>query len=411
MDQLLPRESLAGLSYVTELQLEYAKRLLYATDRSLALSRLAAAATFSGQLDLAERALNDAMTAAQELEPGMVRDQRITSIVQSLMGLAEARLRDSSNPLPLGAEPPANPEPPARTEPTPPPPPAPGAAPPPAAAPATTPPAVVAPLPASERPDVIRKAAADWKHAGILAEQIVNPTYHSELLYRVADSMATGSQNIINTFPKLEGGTVTSAEGVNRSYGGLPDQLLQDATTLVLKIKRPVWRDRGLVAVGSAAAESKQFARAIETVRKIPQPEVRTDGLLKIADLQARKGDENGATVTYREAATAVASIPLDDPRAVLAGVLIDDLIAVGRFEDARRSVPLYPDEARRLIALGAIAEAQGRRGAGASALKWIREEMSPEYQSLLYRKVNNGLVSAIESNRSRELSSGGRER
>jgi hypothetical protein len=254
MDQLLPRESLAGLSYVTETQLEYAKRLMYATDRSLALSRIASAATFSAQLDLAERALNDATTAALELEPGMVRDQRITSIVQALMGLAEARLRDSSNPVPLATEQPANPEPPARTDPAPPPPPAPGAAPPPvvaipttppyAAAPGTTPPVVAPPLPVAERPDVIRKATADWKRAGILAEQIVNPTYQNELMYRVADSMATGSQNIINTFPKLDGGTVKSAEGVNRSYSGLPDQLLQDATTLVLKIKRPVWRDR-----------------------------------------------------------------------------------------------------------------------------------------------------------------------
>jgi hypothetical protein len=303
---------------------------------------------------------------------------------------------------------PAPPDAPGTVPTTPVPPIAPAAAPTAPAAPATpadpaTPPA----LPAMDRPDLIRKATSDWKRAGLLALQIANPTYKSEMIYRVADSMSAGSQTIINNFPKLDGGTVTSAAGVNRSYGGLPDQLLQNAATLVMKIERPVWRDRGLVAVASAAAESKQFARAIEIARKIPQPEVRTDGLIKIADLQARKGDEAGATATYREAAVSVASIPLDDPRAVLAGVLIDDLIAVGRFEDARMSVVLYPDEPRRLIALGAIAEQSGKRGAALSALKWIRELPSPEVQSLLYRKVNNGVVSAIESNRSRDLSSG----
>ncbi|MCA1686400.1 MAG: hypothetical protein LC745_10585 [Planctomycetia bacterium] len=160
--------------------------------------------------------------------------------------------------------------------------------------------------------------------------------------------------------------------------------------------------------MASSAAESRQFSRALEIARRIPQPEVRTDALLKIAETQARRGDPNGATATYREAAEAVASIPLADPRAVLAGVVIDNLIAVGRFEDARVSVALYPDEARRYVALGAIAESQGRRGAAASANAWINREVPPQYRSQLYRRVSNGVVSAIESNRTRDLSNRG---
>ncbi len=126
---------------------------------------------------------------------------------------------------------------------------------------------------------------------------------------------------------------------------------------------------------------------------------------LKVTETQARRGDPKGATQTYKEAAEAVASIPLDDPRAVLAGVLIDNLVAVGRFEDARASVGLYPDEPRRLVALGAIAESQGRRGAAKSAVAWIERDVPAQYRSQLYRRVSNGVVSAIENSRTRDLS------
>jgi hypothetical protein len=142
----------------------------------------------------------------------------------------------------------------------------------------------------------------------------------------------------------------------------------------------------------------------------IPQPEVRTDALVRIAEAQARPGgnDPDGATATYQEAARAVASIPLDDPRAVLAGVLIDNLISVGRFEDARRLVILYPDNDRRMLALGAIAESQGFRGASDTAIAWITREIPPEHRPFLYRRLRFGILAAIEQNRSRSLEPGG---
>jgi hypothetical protein len=90
----------------------------------------------------------------------------------------------------------------------------------------------------------------------------------------------------------------------------------------------------------------------------------------------------------------------------VLAGVLIDSLISVGRFDDARACIVLYPDESRRLIALGAVAESQGRRGSGLAALQWINAMTATSNdRSWLYRKVNNGIVAAIEDNRRRDLS------
>ena len=118
--------------------------------------------------------------------------------------------------------------------------------------------------------------------------------------------------------------------------------------------------------------------------------------------IQSRIKDEEGATKSFSLAAKSVASIPLDDPRAILAGVLIDSLVSVGRFEDAIASVGLYPTEPKKWIALGAIAESQGRRGDARSALAWINRDIPAAQRSFLYRRVSNGVVTAIEQNRNK---------
>ncbi len=378
-------ESGVGTSIITERHLYYARRIPAAADRSLALSRIAGAAVFSAQLDVAEKALDDATTAGMLIPAGLVRDQRLTSIITALMTLAEARLREGRGDT----------------------------APPPAVDPAATTkdapakPAEALPLP-PDRNKLISLAQEDWLRAANLARKLGSPTYRSEMMYKVADGMAYASQTIVNEFPGADSGTDGGSKAINSSFGGLPDQLLKDAAALASAIERPVWHDRALVAVATAAAESKQFFRALSIVRLVPQPEVRSDGLLKIAEIQARRGDPKGATATYLETAEAVASVPLVDVRGVLAGVLIDNLIAVGRFEDARASIGLYADAPHRLTALGTIAEAQGRRGAAKSALAWINTEVPAQYRSQLYRRVSNGVVGAVEQNRSRDLSNRG---
>jgi hypothetical protein len=363
----------ADYSAVSDVHLRYARAIPSAAERSLTLSRIASAATFSNQLPMADQALADASGSALQIPEGMVRDQRLISIITALLYLGEAHLREGRADVTIPDSP---------------------------GSPAAQ--------PKVDRVGLIRRARNDGRRAADLATRIGNPTYRSEMMYRVADGIAYGSQSIVNEFPRAESGSGKDSSGLDRSYESLPDQMLQEAANLAARIERPVWHDRGLVAVASEAAESRQFARAVTITRMIPQPEVRTDALLKIAETQARRGDPNGATSSYREAATAVASIPLDDPRAVLTGVLIDNLISVGRFDDARVSVGLYPDEPRKLIALGAIAESQGRRGAATSALAWINRDVPSQYRSQLYRRVSNGVVSAIEQNRSRDLSSRG---
>lgn len=355
----------ADYTAVSEIQLRFARAIQSPGDRSLSLSRIASAATFSNQLEMADKALTDASAAALQIPRGLVHDQRLISIINAMLYLSEAHLREGRSESELRD-------------------------------PDTT--------PKVDRVVLITRSRNDGRRAADLAAGIGNDTYRSEMMYKAAESLADNSQQIINDYPKADPAVRRDASGLNQSFNGLPDQMLQEAAGIATRIDRPVWHDRGLVKVASAAAESKQFARAVSIARMIPQPEVRTDALLKIADLQARRGDPTGATATFQEAARAVASIPLDDPRAVLAGVLIDNLIAVGRFEDARASVGLYPDEPRKFIALGSIAESQGRRGAARSAVAWIDSDIPPQYRSQLYRRVSNGVVAAIEQNRSRDL-------
>jgi hypothetical protein len=385
------RTSTGALATVRPEQYELARALQKPEDRSLALQRTASAAIFSNQLQLAHKALLDAADSAVLVSDPVVRDLRLIAIITSLNNLSEAHLREGKVDFSL---------PDLGDTPTP----SPGA---PAAEPIER--------PGNDRQLLIRRAEHEWVRASKLAEQIGNPTYKSEMLYRVVDSQAYGSQTVVNEFPHDQPADKTSAEKpakpANATKPGnaldaSADRLLAGAAVIGKRIPRPVWRDRSLVSIAYAAAASRQFARGLEVARMIPQPEVRTDALVRIAETVARSGnDPETATATYREAAKAVASIPLEDPRAVLAGVLIDNLISVGRFEDARATIVLYPDNSRRLLALGAVAESQGMRGASKSAREWIARDVPALYRDYLNRRVISGVLIAIEQNRSRDLS------
>jgi hypothetical protein len=377
----------ADLSTIPPELIKAAGRITAPEERSLALVRIADAAVLSNQLSVAHQALTDATEAALLVRTTLVRDQREIAIITALINLAEAHLREGKvvDPSMLSGD---TDEPPA-------------------------------PLPAVDRRAVIQRAELEWRRAAYLAERLSDPIYRSEMIYRVVDNQAYGSQTVVNEFPRDEPPAAGDAQAKSQPASGSPerlsgmaDRILRNAAVEALRIERPVWRDRALVAISVCAASSKQFERGLEIARLIPQPEVRTDALVRLAEAQARRGDDGGrgATATYYEAAKAVSAIPLEDPRAVLTGVLIDNLISVGRFEDARATVSLYPDEARRLIALGAIAESQGRRGAAESAREWIAREVPLSQQPGIYRRLFSGVRAAIEQNRSRDLS-GNRER
>ena len=119
----------------------------------------------------------------------------------------------------------------------------------------------------------------------------------------------------------------------------------------------------------------------------------------------ARAGEQNNsATAAYQAAAEAVASIHQDGLRGVLAGFLVDSLISTGRFDDARACVVVYPSLPEKLVALGAIAEQQGRRGGAEAARRWIANEIPEQYRPTLYRHVVSGVLWTIEQNRSKEI-------
>ena len=126
------------------------------------------------------------------------------------------------------------------------------------------------------------------------------------------------------------------------------------------KIDRLIWKYRAMVRIALLAADSEQYSRGFELARGIENGESRAEAMLLLAEAQARDDQNDGATASYDEAARAVATVQQDGLRGVLAGFVVDSLIASGRFQDARKCIVLYPEP-------GATAGCAGRdrRGAG----------------------------------------------
>jgi hypothetical protein len=189
-------------------------------------------------------------------------------------------------------------------------------------------------------------------------------------------------------------------------YAKLADEVLVDAWDVARQIDRLLWKNRAMVRIALSASDSGQFSRAVELSRTIENAESRSEALLLLAEAMCRPSNNQleAATSAYQAAAEAVASIPQDGLRGVMTGFLIDSLIASGRFDDARACTVIYPEESERFVALGAIAESQGKRGLAESARRWIANEAPEAYRSALYRRVTAGVLWAIENQRSKEL-------
>ena len=215
-----------------------------------------------------------------------------------------------------------------------------------------------------------------------------------------------------------------------------------DAWNVARKADRLIWKNRAMVYISLEASNSRQYTRGVELARTIENAESRSEALLLLAEAQCRASLKTAidmvdflagylggaairemrradwptveyealssvATSTYQAAAEAVASIPQDGLRGVMVGFLIDSLIAGGRFDDARACTSIYPEESERFVALGAIAEAQGRRGLADSARRWIATEVPEAYRPALYRRVVTGVLWSVENERSKDLPGG----
>jgi hypothetical protein len=254
-----------------------------------------------------------------------------------------------------------------------------------------------------------RLARLEWRRAAFLASQIINPTHRSEYQARVAEWMSRDSAHIVenvrrnqSTIDRLPDSRILDPQEIS-TLDKLADDFLVEAANIALRIERPIWKHSALDRIAITAGEAGQFDRAVEVARKIPNAEARAQALILVAESLCRDRLHNQSDLamqTYSDAALAVSRIEQKGLRGVLAGYLVDSLISTGRFEDARACLVLYPTEAERFVALGAIAESQGRRGSANAARDWIAREAPPAYRSALYRRVNSGVLASISNER-----------
>ena len=311
-----------------------------------------------------------------------MRDQRLIAIVTSLTFLTDALLRRGRENLTLNDPLPAAPDAAgARTEALP------------------------------KRPDInviVRMARLEWNRAAYLASNIGNPTYRNEMLYKVAESVASGSASLAIDFVKVQDVEATANRPApataerNEAYRKLADTILVDSWEVAKKIDRLIWKYRAMIRIALSAADSRQYARAVELCRGIDNAEARAEAMLTLAESQCRHNQNKEASTAYELAAEAVASVSQEGLRGVLAGFLVDSLIATGRFDDARACIGLYPENSQRLVGLGAIAESQGRAWPSARA-KWISTDIPEQYRPFSTAASRRARLWAIEQNRGRD--------
>jgi hypothetical protein len=388
---------------ITNELLKSARLITSPEERSLALQRLANGAIASRQLFMAHQLLEEATTATSEVTIPLVRDQRLIAIVTSMSALTDAMLLQGRQILNESASLEGE----GRVEPL--------------------------PKGASDPNVLIRTSRLEWQRAVYLAELIGNPTYRNEMMYKVAESMASGSASIANEYvraapnpslsapppaaPSPKPADPRPADGQPRrdvaakpkpvdivAFRKTADAILFESFGVAKRIDRLIWKYRAMVRIALLAADSEQYARGFDLARGIQNGESRAEAMLLLAEAQTRDNQNDGATASYEEAAKAVATVQQDGLRGVLAGFVVDSLTASGRFEDARKCTVLYPNQAQRMVALGAIAESQGRRGTADSARRWIAAEVPEQFRPILYRRVTTGVLAAIEQNRSKEF-------
>jgi hypothetical protein len=443
---LLPQEAANPVegkapSRVTTDLLENARRIIDPAERSLALRQIANGAIASNQMVLAHHTLEESITASSHVNIPLVRDQRLIGLVVSMTTLSDALLRVSRENQNLTAPPEEAQA--AGLEPLP-------------KYPEVT---VLVRLARLEwrRAEYLASLIGNPTYRNemlyrVAEDEAVGSSTIANTGLRAADieSLGTrptpirvpgvgpnppipgppaanlprpapGNQPPPSRSPSTPGATPAenapgspapsppAAPADDRKveqpdYAKMADEILVDAWNVARKIDRLLWKNRAMVRIALSASDSRQYDRGVELSRTIENAEARSEALLLLAEAQCRGRQDAAATPTYQAAAEAVASIPQDGLRGVMTGFMIDSLIASGRFEDARACIVIYPEESERFVALGAVAESQGRRGLAEEARRWIATEAPEAYRAALYRRVVTGVLSAIETERSKEF-------
>ncbi|HWE35969.1 MAG TPA: hypothetical protein VG406_05295 [Isosphaeraceae bacterium] len=345
--------------------MEQARRIAQPGERSLALERAARAKILTYEFEDAHDALDEAGRAARVEPLPTVRDVRLIGVVQTLLSLGEREMTRGMIPPGIG----------------------------------NSTYDVAPPMPLNERLTWIHRARREWDLAADLAGRIGNPNFRGEMLARTVESQALGAVQVAGEAYRLPPPSPTRPRG-EPALSDEADKALARAAEHGRRIDTIGWHDQALDAVAGRAAAAGDYPRGLQVARLVLRPEIRTDAFLKIAESQSRANLRDDATRSYAEAARAVASIPTTDPRITLTGVLIDSLISSGRFDDARASIVLYPDEVHRVKALGAVAKSQGQRGLVDSAHRWIDRDTPVALRSILRRRVQDGVLESLEQAR-----------
>lgn len=232
-----------------------------------------------------------------------------------------------------------------------------------------------------------------------LASRIMSLNFRSAALDRVALILARKSGDVA-VFATRYTDTQGAFDEGRSEFHTRADLLLRGAENVANAIPLPASRNRVLVKVVDTAAGSQQFARGLAIARNMEHTPSRAEALISVAEESARRRYNENATNIYQEALETVLRVPLRGPRRTIAIVLLDSLISVGRFEDARAAVSLVPQTQDQLAALSAVARAMGERGLAAPAYAWIDREAPPEFRDRLRREVADGISRWVEDKR-----------
>jgi len=327
-----------------------AMRLTDPEVRIRALDRLARSEIFGNKLDEAVEAIKTAGETAASLPDGTIKNIRLVSLVTTSTNLSDGLIRESVEE---------------RTE---------------------------------DRYSWVEKAKGVWQRAADMSGMITNPDLRSEMMSRVALDISEDAQTIAAKVSEYEQTNEIEKERKAR-YENALDELFDLAIEINGRVPMTVWRNEVAEKIATKGALALRFDRAIAAARSIRQNAPRALALARVAEALARYEKTEQATEVFVETAQTAAAVKEESVRHVVAGDLVDRLIALGRFRDARMATYLYGEDESRMKALGAIAENQARRGGPNQAVAWINAEIAPEHRSVLIKRVQDGAVQSIQSN------------
>jgi len=304
---------------------------------------------FGGRLDQSIKAINSAVETVNMLPDGTVKNIRLVSLSTTATNLTDGLIREALEPN------------------------------------------------TANRREWIDKAIKVWRQAADVSGTITNSDLKSEMMSRVAFDISEDAQLIAAKISEYEQNNDVTIEQ-KAEYEKTLDELFDLAIEINQQVPMNVWRNEVAQKIAIKGALAYRFERALKAARTIKQNAPRALALARVAEALARFNKTDEATQIFIETGETASMVSEVSVRNVVAGDLVDRLIALGRFRDARMAVYLYEDDDLRLRALGAVAENQARRGLAHHAVDWINSEILPEHRAGLIKRVQDGTLQSIQA-------------